>query len=124
MNLGKSIFFQPSVEVLGYRVSESKQMLPLALNGKLNGILPLKSGKDIQCFLGLMGFYRTYVKDFAKVAAPLMEAQTEKPFVWSAAQNAFLILRGIASEEPYLRSPVRPGHENYIPLGLLQLPQM
>ena len=47
LNLGKSIFFQPSVEVLGYRVSESKQMLPLALNGKLNGILPPKSGKDI-----------------------------------------------------------------------------
>ena len=96
------------MEVLGYRVSESKQMLPLALNGKLNGILPPKSGKDIQCFLGLVGFYRTYVKDFAKIAAPLMEAQTAKPFVWTAAcQNAFLILRGVASEEPYLRSPVR-----------------
>ena len=59
LNLGKSNFFQPSVEVLGYRVTENKQMLPLALSGKLDKLLPPKSGKDIQHFLGLVGFTAT-----------------------------------------------------------------
>ena len=91
-------------------------MLPLALSGKLDALLPPKSGKEIQCFLGLVGFYRVYVKGFASIAAPLIEAQTAKPFVWNAAcQNAFNILRSIASKEPYLPFPVRPGHENYVP---------
>ena len=96
-------------------------MLLLALSGKLDGPLPPKSGKDIQCFLlGLVGFYRTYVKGFASIAAPLIAAQTTKPFVWTAAcQSAFIILRGMASEEPYLRSPVRAGHENYVPLVVI-----
>ena len=67
--------------------------------------------------MGLVGFYRTYVKDFAKIAAPLIAAQFTKPFVWtSECQSAFIKLRSIASEEPYLRAPVRPGHVNYIPL--------
>ena len=114
LNFVKSVFFQPSIEVLGYRVSENKQMLPLALSGKLDALLPPKSSKDIQCFLGLVGFYRTYIKGFATIAAPLIAAQTTKPFVWtSECQSAFLKLRSIASEEPYLRSPVRPGHVNY-----------
>ena len=117
LNILKSDFFQPNIEVLGYRITENKQMLPLALNGKLDALLPPKSGKDIQCFLGLVGFYRNFVKGFASIAAPLIAAQTSKPFVWTAAcQEAFVTLRGIASKEPYLRAPVSPGHENYIAL--------
>ena len=84
LNFLKSIFFQPNIEVLGYRVAENKQMLPLALSGKLDALQPPRSSKDIQRFLGLVGFYRTYVRGFATIASPLIEAQTNKLFVWTA----------------------------------------
>ena len=45
----------------------------------------------------------------------LGQAQTENPFVWTeSCQTAFNIRRGMASEDPYLRAPVGPGHENYV----------
>ena len=117
LNFLKSIFFQPDIEVLGYRVAENKQMLPLALSGKLDALQPPTSSKDIQRFLGLVGFYRTYVRGFASIAAPLIEAQTNKLFVWTAeCQQSFNTLRKLASEDPYLRAPVGPGHVNYVAL--------
>jgi len=35
--------------------------------------LTLKSVKDTQKFLGLVNYYRLFVKDFAKIARPLHE---------------------------------------------------
>ena len=35
--------------------------------------LTLKSVKDTQKFLGLVNYYRRFVKDFAKIARPLHE---------------------------------------------------
>ena len=51
------------------------------------------------------------------IAAPLIEAQLAKPFVWTeACQKVLLVLRSMASEEPCLRAPVGQDHENYVPL--------
>jgi RNase H-like domain found in reverse transcriptase len=67
----------------------------------------------------LVAFYRNFAKDFALIAAPLTAAQGAKPLVWTEdCQKAWITLRNIASEEPYLRSPVGQGHDNYVPLGV------
>ena len=46
---------------------------------------------EVRSFLGLAGYYRTFVKDFATVAKPLSAAaEKDKRFVWSSdCEEAF-----------------------------------
>ena len=50
---------------------------------------------EIRSFLGLAGYYRRFVKDFSKIAAPLMRlTQKNARFVWSdACENSFQLLK-------------------------------
>ena len=44
---------------------------------------------EVQSFLGLAGYYRRFVQDFARIASPLTQL-TEKgvPFVWDEVREA------------------------------------
>ena len=57
----------------------------------------------IRSFLGLVGFYRCFVKDFGSIAAPLNElTKKDVPFVWGDAQkHAFVILKDKLHMLPY-----------------------
>ena len=50
-----------------------------------------KTQKDIKSFLGLMGYYRKFIKDFAKIASPLNRLlKKDELFVWTQEQeNSF-----------------------------------
>ena len=38
---------------------------------------------EIRCFFGLVGYYRRFIQDFSKIAAPLTRlTRKEVPFVW------------------------------------------
>jgi hypothetical protein len=61
----------------------------------------------VQSFLGLVGFYHHFVKDFSTIAAPLNEL-TKKgvPFSWGTLQdNAFNMLKGKLTHAPLLQLP-------------------
>ena len=61
-----------SIELLGHLVEEG-QVKPVP--GKLEAIqklTPPTSAKQVKSFLGLVGFYRRFVKGFAKLSAPLV----------------------------------------------------
>ena len=70
---------------------------------------------DVRSFLGLCGYYRKFVKDYAKVSGPLVELTTkqdgEKPsgskkVMWGpAAEKAFERLKEILTSEPVLMMP-------------------
>ena len=53
------------------------------------------SKKDLESFLGLAGYYREYVKDFAKISAPLHALTGAKvPFIWGEVEKeAFQLLK-------------------------------
>jgi hypothetical protein len=58
-------------------------------------------------FLGLVGFYRRFVKDFSTIAAPL-NALTKKgvPFSWGTTQeNTFTMLKDKLTHAPLLQLP-------------------
>jgi hypothetical protein len=66
-----------------------------------------KTVKDIRAFVGLAGYYRCHVPNFAGLAK-LLTALTRKdvPFVWtSECQQAFDELKRILSAEPLLIYP-------------------
>ena len=66
-----------------------------------------KTQKNVKQFLGLAGYYRRFIKDFAKIARPLNNLlQKGVPFIWGEAQErAFKTLREILCTAPLLQYP-------------------
>ena len=60
--------------------------------------------KEIQAFLGFANFYRRFIKDFSKIAAPLTElTKKDQAFNWTdSASKAFEELKKRFCEEPVL----------------------
>ncbi len=61
----------------------------------------------LQRFLGFANFYRRFIRDFSRVAAPLTTLTSSKTrFSWSgAAQDAFERLKGLFTSAPILITP-------------------
>ena len=65
------------------------------------------NAKNIKQFLGLAGYYRRFIPDFAKIARPLHYLlQKEIKFMWGEAQeNAFITLKQKLCSQPLLQYP-------------------
>ena len=57
--------------VLGHSISRRDIEVDRAKIEVIDHLPPLKSVKDIRSFLGHVGFYRRFIKDFSKIAKPL-----------------------------------------------------
>ena len=87
----KCTFAAKEVSYLGHRVTEEGLLPDSALLAAIREIPPPKTTTEVRSFLGLAGYYRRYVKNFAAIAGPL-HALTRKDavFHWSAdCQAAF-----------------------------------
>ena len=69
----KCKFAQREVSFLGHRIADGKVF---ALDDKVKAMMEYKrptSLRELRGFLGLMSYYRKFIKDFASIAAPLNE---------------------------------------------------
>ena len=69
----KCKFAQREVSFLGHRIGDGKVF---ALDDKVKAMMEYKrptSLRELRGFLGLMSYYRKFIKDFASIAAPLNE---------------------------------------------------
>lgn len=78
--------------------------------GKLSAVLdwPVPvSRKQLQSFLGFANFYRRFIRDYSKVAAPLTAlTSTARPFLWTEeAERAFKDLKSRFTSAPILTQP-------------------
>lgn len=66
-----------------------------------------KGRKNIKQFLGLAGYYRRFIPNFATIAKPLtLLLKKDVPFTWSgAAEQAFERLKNILCTKPLLQYP-------------------
>jgi hypothetical protein len=57
--------------------------------------MPPTTASEIQSFLGLAGYYHRFIKDFSKIAKPMMKLlEKNKAFEWTAeCQTSFEELR-------------------------------
>jgi transposase InsO family protein len=101
----KCQFVRKEVSFLGHIVSE-EGIRPQP--GKLRAIQewPVPSNRDeVIRFLGLCGFYRRYIRDYAQISAPLFDTK-EDDFVWDkTCQDAFEKLKVVMSEHVTLKLP-------------------
>lgn len=71
VQINKCEFFKSEVEYLGFIVSsEGIKTNPKKVEAIKNFPYP-KTLKDLRSFLGMSGFYRRFIKDYAKLAKPL-----------------------------------------------------
>ena len=90
------------VSYLGHRVTEEGLLPDPALLMAIQEIPPPKTATEVRSFLGLAGYYRRFVKNFAAIAGPL-HALTRKDavFHWSAdCQDAFDRLKTLLTTSP------------------------
>ena len=78
--------------------------------GKIDIIANLpfpKTLKDIRSFLGHVGFYQRFIKDFSAISRPLCQLfAKDVPFVWSnECQGAFEKLKSLLTFAPIMQSP-------------------
>ena len=103
----KCTFTAKEVSYLGHRVMEEGLLPDSALLVAIWEIPPPKTTNEVHSFLGLAGYYRRYVKNFAAIAGPL-HALTRKDavFHWSADyQDAFDRLKILLTTSPITAFP-------------------
>jgi len=103
--LEKCNFHKSSTIFLGYIISSNGiKMDPEKVEATLTWPTP-KCVKDIQSFIGFANFYCRFIKDFAKVVAPLTRL-TKKDTAWlwnTTTQNAFDTLKTAFTSAPILK---------------------
>eukprot|EP00873_Tetraselmis_striata_P043672 jgi/Tetstr1/463936/TSEL_008741.t1 len=107
IKLSKCSFGRTSVEFLGHIVEAGQiKMDPRKVEAVQQGPVP-KTVKDVQGFLGLAGYYRKFIHNFAAIAAPLHDLTKNQPeFVWTPrADAAFRALKDVMVRAPVLSIP-------------------
>jgi Reverse transcriptase (RNA-dependent DNA polymerase)/RNase H-like domain found in reverse transcriptase len=103
----KCTFEQPSIEFLGVRVREGTVHMDDVKVEKVRKWLPPKNVTEVRKFLGFTGYYRYFIKDYSKIAKPLLLlTHNTTPWLWNdEQQKAFERLRDLMCQQPVLKQP-------------------
>lgn len=103
----KCELFRSEVGYLGHVVSRAGVATDPGNIEKVKSWEPPRNQKEVRSFLGLTGYYRSYVKDYGEIAEPMVrltDARTE--FRWTPqCQRAFETLRERLVTAPILGYP-------------------
>ena len=104
MKLSKCHFFTKEIHYLVHILS-TKGIWPLPL--KTQAIQNMYPPKKVHAFFGLVGYYRKFIKNFAKIAKPLMILTCQQViFDWAPTHHeAFLKLKESIIPAPILWYP-------------------
>ena len=104
MKFSKCHFFTREIQYLGHILS-TKGIQPLPSKKQaIQNMHPPKMPKQVHAFLGLVGYYRKFIKNFTKIAKPLtlLSCQHVK-FDWALTHHeAFLKLKESIIQGPIL----------------------
>ena len=112
VKLQKCVFGSKQVQYLGFLLSEDGIRPGTDKLKAVNQAQPPATVKEVRQFLGLCNFFRTHVRNFAQISAPLT-ALTRKDASWvndqlpPAAMKAFRELQSILCSEPVIAYPRR-----------------
>lgn len=102
----KCVFFQKEVEFLGRMVSENNLYMASKDIDTVNSWPVPKSSKEVERFLGLANYHRSFVKGFADKSQPLYCLTGKKQFKWGEKEmKAFETLKQALTTPPVLALP-------------------
>ena len=102
----KCVWFAKKVFVLGHVVfGETIEMDPNKIDA-VSKRKPPKNTKQLQSFLGLCNYYRKFINDYAKIAAPMFSVLKKDKFEWTnKEEESFENLKQALVSKPILRQP-------------------
>lgn len=103
----KCTFFVDKVAYLGFIVSKDGLSLdPAKVEAVVNWPVPC-SVSEVRGFLGLTGWCRVFIKNYALIAGPLTElTKKDEAFIWTEKRElAFTKMKEILASEPVLKMP-------------------
>jgi RNase H-like domain found in reverse transcriptase/Reverse transcriptase (RNA-dependent DNA polymerase) len=103
----KCSFEQPSIGFLGVRITQGEVQMDDTKVEKVCNWKTLTNVTEVQKFLGFTGYYCYFIKDYSKIARPLLQL-THLMTLWSwqtEEQIAFETLRKAMIDKPVLQQP-------------------
>lgn len=102
LNPKKCFFAMEEIEYLGHRIAKDGIRPSKSKLGKIAELVPPQHVSGLRSFLGLVGYYRNFILNFAKKASPLFKLlKQDVPWEWTpACQEAFEYLRDSLVKEP------------------------
>ena len=105
----KCLFGVNTVDFLGHRLEEGLIGLHEDNVTKIRDAPRPTTKKQIRSFMGLAGYYRDFIPNFAALAAPLSDltrkGQPNKVEWGEAQEKAYLNIKALLTREPILRLP-------------------
>ena len=108
----KCEFWLQEVQFLGHVVSnEGIKVDPAKIEAVMNWERP-RTPTEVRSFMGLAGYYRRFVPDFAKIATPLTKlTRKNEKFIWTEkCEESFQELKGRLVTAPVLTLPDDQGN--------------
>lgn len=97
------------IEFVGHTVGNGKLEMEEEKVTKIKNAPQPKTKKQVRSFLGLTGFYRKFIPNYAQIASPLTDltkkGQPTNVHWSSKAQTSFETLKRMLTESPILRLP-------------------
>ncbi|KAM0014322.1 putative nucleotidyltransferase, Ribonuclease H [Helianthus debilis subsp. tardiflorus] len=104
--LSKCTFGQTRVVYLGHIISSQGVAVDPDKISTIQQWPAPKNVKEVRSFLGLTGYYRRFIKNYASIAGPLTDLLRKDSFIWNATTlHAFQHLKTLLSSTPILRLP-------------------
>ena len=106
MKMSKCNFFSKEIQYLGH-ISSATGIWPLPSKTPIQHMQPPTMLKQVWSFLELVGYYRKFIKGFAKIPKPLtMLTRQQVKFEWTPTHHtAFLNLKEAIIQAPMLCYP-------------------
>ena len=107
MKKSKYKFFSKEIQYLGHILSATGIRPLSSKTHAIQHMNPPMTLKQVRAFLGLVGYYRKFIKGFAKVAKPLtLLTRQQVKFEWTLEhQAAFVHLKNAIVQAPILHYP-------------------
>ncbi|HWV44813.1 MAG TPA: reverse transcriptase domain-containing protein, partial [Nitrospira sp.] len=103
----KCIFAVSELPFLGHVVGNGKLGLDMEKVAAVKKLAPPRNGKELQRFLGSVGYFRRFIESYARLAKPLTDlTKKDEPYAWGKEQqSAYEELLGRLTSPPILRLP-------------------
>jgi hypothetical protein len=103
----KCAFEQPSIEFLGIQITQGEVQMDDTKVEKVRNWRILTNVMEVCKFLGFTGYYCYFIKDYLKIARPLLQStHLQTPWLWNQEeQTASETLQTAMTNKPVLRQP-------------------